>query len=212
MTWPADFLVDEPEGPAVGTFVLGHGAGAGMEHGEMVAWAAAFAATGLRVVRFEFPYMAARREGRRLPPPEASTQVPFYEQTLATVLSLTEGPVLIGGKSMGGRIATMVAGRMDLDARVKAVAIVGYPFHPPDSPAQLRLAPLLACRLPVLILQGTRDPYGSAVEVAGYSLPAGVTTVWFEDGDHSLVPPKASTRKVEDHRRAAAERARALLP
>lgn len=211
MTWPAGFLVDEPEGATAGTLLLAHGAGAAMDSDRMAASAAAFAAAGLRVVRFEFPYMAARREGRRLPPPEASTLVPFYLETLQIVLSRTEGPVLIGGKSMGGRIAVMTAGGPDLDPRVKGVAVVGYPFHPPAKPAQLRLAPLAASRPPVLILQGTRDPYGTAEDVAGYDLPASVTLAWFEDGDHSLEPPKASAHTAEDHRRVAAERVRALL-
>lgn len=195
-------LVDAPAAPG-GTLVLAHGAGAPMDSAWMAAATAALVGAGLRVVRFEFPYMAARRDGVRLPPPRAESLLPAYRAALADVLARFDGPVLIGGKSLGGRVATMTAAA-PLDPRVVGVVALGYPFHPPGAPDKLRLAPLAAARLPVTIVQGERDPFGNRGEVEGYDLPTGVAIRWCADGDHDLAPRRASGHTLAGHLDAAA--------
>lgn len=208
---PSRYLADRPEDP-LGTILLAHGAGAPMDSDWMTAATAALVAARLRVIRFEFAYMAARREGRRPPPPKAEALVAEYAFVVDGFLQSLDGPLILGGKSLGGRVATMVAGT-PLDPRVKAVAVFGYPFHPPAKPAATRLAPLAAARLPVLICQGSRDPFGTASDVASYELASAVRLLWHEDGDHDLSPRRKSGHRLEDHlATAAAAVARLLSP
>lgn len=182
------FLFDGPEDAPV-RLLLAHGAGAGMELVAMATMAGALAAAGLRVARFDFAYMAARREGGRGVPPKAETLKPEF---LAAVAALGPGaPLVIGGKSMGGRVASMVADTLLAQAAAVGLVCVGYPFHPPGNAAQLRIAHLLHLLTPTLICQGTRDPFGSRAEVAGYALPDRIDFLWLEDGDHDLRPRKA---------------------
>ena len=186
----ARFLFDgPPQGP---TLVLAHGAGAPMDSPFLAAMAGGLAERGLRVARFEFSYMAARREG-------AGSKVPDREPELrrawlAAIAELGGGPRLwIGGKSLGGRIASMIAD----EAGVRGLVCLGYPFRPPGAAApavEKRTAHLRELRTPTLIVQGTRDPFGGPAEVAGYALAAGIRLRWIDDGDHSLVPRKSSGR------------------
>jgi predicted alpha/beta-hydrolase family hydrolase len=183
-----DFLFDGPDTAPV-RLLLAHGAGAPMDAATMTAAARALAAAGLRVVRFEFGYMAARRTGGRRPPPRAETVMPEY---LAAVAALGTGPPLvIGGKSMGGRVASMVADDLHRDGRVAGLVCLGYPFHPPGRPDQLRTAHLARLATPALIVQGTRDPFGTRDEVEGYALSPAIEILWLEDGDHDLRPRQA---------------------
>ncbi len=184
-----DFLFDGPE-DARFTILLAHGAGAPMDSASMNATAKALAAANIRVARFEFGYMAARRTGTRRPPPKAETVMPEY---IAAVddLGPTPGPLLIGGKSMGGRVASMVADAL-LDARrIAGLVCLGYPFHPPGRPTQLRTAHLKGLKTPTLIVQGTRDEFGVPDEVATYDLSQSIELLWLEDGDHDLKPRKS---------------------
>ncbi|WP_095407338.1 alpha/beta fold hydrolase [Mongoliimonas terrestris] len=206
-----DVLVTEAVGgPAVATLLFAHGAGAPMDSAAMTAFAGAFADAGLRVVRYEFPYMAARRSGSKRPPPKAETLVPACAAALAQLLATVDGPVLLAGKSLGGRVSVLTAGDA-LDARVRGVVAIGYPFHPPAKPEATRLVPLQTACLPVLVLQGTRDPFGTCEEVADYALPEAVSLTWFEDGDHDLKPRRTSGFTADDHRRAAATVVRAFV-
>lgn len=178
-----DFLFDGPEAAPV-TLLLAHGAGAPMDSAAMTAAAQALAAQGLRVARFEFAYMAARRTGTRRPPPRAETVMPEYR---AAVAALGAPRLVIGGKSMGGRVASMVADELG----VAGLVCLGYPFHPPGRPEQLRTRHLETLRTPALIVQGTRDPFGTREEVEGYALSPAISLLWLEDGDHDLKPRKA---------------------
>jgi predicted alpha/beta-hydrolase family hydrolase len=146
------------------------------------------AARGIRTARFEFGYMAARRSGTRRPPPKAETLVDEY---LAAVDQVGPGNVFVGGRSMGGRVATLVADRLHAAGRARGVVCFGYPFHPPGKPEQLRTAHLAGLQAPTLICQGTRDEFGTRDEVAGYALSPTIEFFWLEDGDHSLRPRKA---------------------
>ncbi|PLX37528.1 MAG: alpha/beta hydrolase [Hyphomicrobiales bacterium] len=184
-----DILWTRPEGPSHGTFVFAHGAGVGMDSPFMAAIPENLLALGITTARFEFAYMAGRRTGgSKRPPPRADKLIPEYEAAIAEVLAGCDGPVVIGGKSMGGRVAAMVAGLEGLDARVCGVACLGYPFHAPGKPDAVRLDPLLGARLPVLIAQGERDPFGKREEVEALPLPASVSVMWLDDGDHDLAP------------------------
>lgn len=195
------FLIDGPEDAP--TLVLAHGAGAPMDHPWMTRMAGLLAAEGVRTVRFEFPYMAARRTTGKRPGPNPSR---VLEASWREVIDeLGAQGLVIGGKSMGGRIASMVAE----EAGVAGVVCLGYPFHPPGKPETLRTAHLEAIRTPVLVLQGERDPFGRPEEVAGYALSEQVRVHWLTDGDHGLKPRKASGRtETENLEEAAREAAR----
>ncbi|MFE0756411.1 alpha/beta family hydrolase [Inquilinus sp. NPDC058860] len=182
------FLIDGPAGART-TILLAHGAGAPMDSASMTATAKALAEAGFRVARFEFGYMAARRDGQRKPPPRAETVIPEYRAAV-DALGAT-GPLIIGGKSMGGRVASMAADEMHAAGRIAGLLCLGYPFHPPGKPAQLRTAHLAGLATPALICQGTRDEFGTRDEVAGYALSDRIELLWLEDGDHDLKPRKS---------------------
>ena len=192
-----NLLTDGPEG-APYTLVLAHGAGAPMDSPFMQEIATLVATEGIRVVRFEFPYMASRRTGPKRPPDREAV---LRQAWLDVIEGLGGGDhVAIGGKSMGGRIASMVAD----EARVRGLVCLGYPFHPAGRPDRLRTAHLEALRTPALFAQGERDPFGSRAEVAGYALSWSIRMEWLADGDHSFRPRKASGHTLEAHMRSAA--------
>jgi uncharacterized protein len=180
-----DLLFDGDPGDPV--FVMAHSAGAAMDGAGMTQLASRIAAHGIRVVRFEFGYMAARRSGVRRPPPRAESLLDEYRAVVAEV----GGRPVIGGRSMGGRVASMIADEQYEAGTVAGLVSLSYPWHPPEKPDQPRIAHLLELRTPTLICQGTRDPFGSPSEVAGYALPETIEVLWFEDGDHDLRPRKA---------------------
>jgi predicted alpha/beta-hydrolase family hydrolase len=184
---PPLFLHDGPADSKV-TLVLAHGAGAPMDSDFMAYFARGVAAAGFRVARFEFPYMAARRHGRR-PGPDREA---VLHQSWRDAVAALGGParLAIGGKSMGGRMASMVADEMG----VRGLVCLGYPFHAPGRQDRPRTAHLLTMQTPALIVQGTRDPFGSPDDVAGYALPETVRVRWIEDGDHDLRPRASSGR------------------
>jgi len=199
------FLTDGPEQAKV-TILLAHGAGAPMDSAAMTASAQALAGAGIRVARFEFEYMASRRDsGARKPPPRAETLKPEY---LAAIDALgAKGPLIIGGKSMGGRIASMIADDLHQTGRIAGLLCLGYPFHPIGKPDQLRTAHLEVMKTPALIAQGTRDLFGTREEVSGYRLSKAIEILWLEDGDHDLRPRKGvSGFSAADHLKTLADR------
>lgn len=207
-TMPDDdtMLITGPE-DAFATILLAHGAGAPMDSAGMTAITQALAGAGFRVVRFEFGYMAARRSGQRKPPPKAELLQDEYRQAVEALGA--SGPLIIGGKSMGGRVASMVADELHADGRIAGLLCLGYPFHPPAKPQQLRTAHLEALRTPTLICQGTRDPFGTRDEVASYSLSPSIEILWLEDGDHDLKPRKTiSGFTAADHLATVADATR----
>ncbi|EJT06465.1 alpha/beta fold hydrolase [Rhizobium sp. CCGE 510] len=181
------FLLQGPQ-DARFTILLAHGAGAPMDSASMTAAAIALAAVGFRVVRFEFAYMAARRTGGRKPPPRAETLNPEYHAAITELGA--SGPLIIGGKSMGGRVASMVADDLYRQQKIAGLLCLGYPFHPPGQPEKLRTAHLKGLTTPALICQGTRDEFGTRDEVPGYDLSDRIEMLWLEDGDHDLKPRK----------------------
>ncbi len=192
------FLFDGPD-TAKATLLLAHGAGAPMDSAAMNAITKALAHVELRVARFEFSYMASRRTSAgRKPPPRAEKLTTEY---LAAVDALkAKRPLVIGGKSMGGRVASMAADELLAAGRIAGLLCVGYPFHPIGKPEQLRTAHLAGLKTPALIAQGTRDPFGTREEVADYTLSKRIEILWLEDGDHDLKPRKAvSGFSAADH-------------
>ena len=183
------FLIDGPE-RARHTILLAHGAGAPMDSASMTAITDTLAGAGFRVARFEFGYMASRRgQAGRKPPPRAETLIPEY---IAAIDALeAEGPLIIGGKSMGGRVASMVADSLHVSGRIVGSMCLGYPFHPLGKPDQLRTTHLAELKTPTLIVQGTRDQFGTREEVATYNLSKNIEILWLEDGDHDLRPRKS---------------------
>ncbi len=176
--------------------VLAHGAGAAMDSPFMTTIAQGLAAADIRVARFEFPYMRAQRAGGPKRPPNRDPVL--LDCWRAVVHSAGGGDkVVIGGKSLGGRIASVIADEVG----ARGVLCLGYPFHAPGRPEKTRLDHLPGMRTPTLIVQGTRDALGRREEVAGYALSAAIA--WIDDGDHSFNPRRASGRSLEQNLAAA---------
>ena len=187
-------LISTGPADAAMTLVLAHGAGAPMDSPFMEAFAEGIAAAGIRVVRFEFPYMAGRRAGGRRPPDREPVLLQAWREVVA---SLGGGAsVAIGGKSMGGRIASMVADELG----VRGLVCLGYPFHAPGRPPGPRIAHLAVLRTAALIVQGSRDTFGKRDEVADYPLVPSIRLHWLEDGDHDFKPRVASGRTQRQNR------------
>ena len=189
------FLITGPKDARV-RFLCAHGAGKGMESPFLDTVADLLGERDIAVWRFEFGYMAARRDGgSRKPPPKAERLMDEYRAAVAELPRA--GSVLIGGKSMGGRVASLVADELFGLGRIAGLVCLGYPFHPPKAPEKLRTAHLEALGCPALIVQGERDPFGTRAEVEAFRLSSAIRLHWADDGDHDLGPRGASgfTRK-----------------
>lgn len=203
---PPQLLHDDAEA-ASARLILAHGAGAPMDHAWMNAMTAHLVAQGISVTRFEFPFMAARRtSGKRAPAPRAETLIEAYGAAIAATRRKRAGERLfIGGKSLGGRVASLIADQAFAAGDIVGLVCLGYPFHPPKKPESLRTAHLERLDCPALIIQGTRDPLGTREEVEGYRLDSRIEIRWLEDGDHDLKPRKSSGETFEGHLDRAAE-------
>ncbi|MEQ9123311.1 MAG: alpha/beta hydrolase [Alphaproteobacteria bacterium] len=201
-------FVDVGPSPAP-TLLFAHGAGAPMDSGFMDARAAALAARGRRTLRFEFPYMAGRRaEGRKRPPDRMPVLEMCFREAFAAARAVTGAePLFVGGKSMGARVASHLADELG----AAGLICLGYPFHPPGKPERLRTDHLAGLAMPALIVQGERDPFGRADEVARYRLAAAIRIAWAPDGDHDLKPRKASGRSHADNIAFAADAVAAFM-
>lgn len=192
---PNTWLIDGPR-DAEWTVALAHGAGAPMDSPFMDIVAGGLGAAGLKVVRFEFPYMARRRaEGRRRPPDAPAALHRAWSEVIAACAPAER--LVVGGKSMGGRIASEVAA--EAPESVAGIACLGYPFHPPGRPERTRTAHLADLAVPMLIVQGERDVFGAPDDVAGYALSPSLRFDWLPDGDHSFKPRKRSGHTEDDN-------------
>ncbi len=199
---------DEPPQAASSTLILAHGAGAPMDSPFMQAMAQGLAARGVRVVRFEFAYMAQRRlDGRKRPPNPQAQLLQQWRDVHAQVRQRVAGPLAIGGKSMGGRMASLLADELG----VSALVCLGYPFYAAGKPEKPRVAHLAELRTPTLIIQGQRDALGNQETVAGYALSAAIELHWLQAADHDLKPLKASGFTHEQHLATAAGLIEAFL-
>ncbi len=177
------------------TVVLAHGAGAGKDHPWMTRVAARFEAAGMRVIRFNFPYIDARKHV----PDKPSVLEAHMAAVWKAAAAEARGPMFAAGKSMGGRIASQVAARGGFEPAPAGLIFFGYPLHPPGKPDQRRDKHLPAITAPMLFLEGTRDPFASPEEMHALvpTLPTAELVI-VEGGDHSLVTPKrAGTNSVE---------------
>lgn len=203
---PALELLTTGRPDAARTFVFAHGAGLPMDAPRMEAIATGLVDAGLQVIRFEFPYMRRRRTGAKRGAPDRPA---ILEATWREVIDRVGGAdqLVIGGRSMGGRVASMIAD----DAGVRGLVCLGYPFHPLGKPERTRTAHLADLRTPALIVQGERDAMGNRDEVAGYELSSSIEMVWLPDGDHSFVPRKRSGVTESENVAAAVEAVRAFI-
>lgn len=193
-------LVDKAERP-VASLLLAHGAGAGMHSDFMQQMALRLSQLDIDVYRFNFPYMQqAELAGKKRPP----NTMPVLQDSLREALDSvpTTLPRFIGGKSMGGRVASMLVD----DLAVSGCLCLGYPFHPPGKPDKLRITHLQKPGKAVVILQGQRDTFGREAEVAAYSLHPRVSVQFVMDGDHSFAPRKASGLTLNDNIQFASEK------
>lgn len=179
-----------PENPEV-LLLLAQGAGAGVDAPFLTAMTELLVARGIAVTRFEFPYMAARRSGgKKRPPPSAEALTEVYRAMIDDVRLRTAANVrlLIGGKSLGGRVASLVADEAFAAGKISGLVCLGYPFHPIGKPDQLRTAHLGTLTCPALIVQGERDPFGHKAEVDALTLSPAIAVHFARDGDHDLGP------------------------
>ncbi|MET1076436.1 MAG: alpha/beta family hydrolase [Pseudomonas sp.] len=196
-------LWERPSTPAHATLILAHGAGAPMDSDFMTGMAQRLAARGVAVLRFEFTYMARRREnGVRRPPSQQALLLEEWRGWYAWVRQQVTGPLAIGGKSMGGRMASLLADELGADALV----CLGYPFHPVGKPDKTRVAHLAELQTPTLIVQGERDALGNRADLAEYRLSAAIEVTWLAAADHDLHPLKASGFSHAQHLDSAAQR------
>ncbi len=180
------------------TVLLAHGAGAGMETPFMNTIAEGLGELGWRVKRFEFPYMIKSRERGKKSPPNA---LPKLQAAFLEVVKECSGPVVLAGKSMGGRVATTI---LEESTAVGRVAL-GYPFHPPGKPGSLRIEHLQSIQKPFMVLQGERDPFGKKEEFPNKWLPSGAELHWIPDGEHSFKARKKSDATTEGNLQLAVE-------
>lgn len=193
----SDFLFDGPaDAPLV--LALAHGAGASMNSPFMAEFAGHMGGAGWRVARFEFPYMAKRREDGKKRGPDR--QPVLLDHWRAVIGHLGAERLVIGGKSMGGRMASLVAD----ETGVRGLVCLGYPFHPPGKPEKLRTGHLADLKTPALILQGERDTFGTREEVEGYDLSPAIRLAYLPDGDHGFKPRKASGHTEAENIKSAA--------
>ncbi|KPL97687.1 alpha/beta fold hydrolase [Vibrio splendidus] len=177
-------IIDGEDNPI--TFVFAHGAGAGMDHEFMQSVAKGLAFKGIRVIRFNFPYMVKRAEdGKRRPPDKAPKLLEAYQDIIE---QCDADKLVIGGKSMGGRMASHLS---EVD-KVAAMACLGFPFHPPGKPEKYKGEHLAELQKPCLILQGERDTFGKREEFADFDLSDSIRVEFIPDGDHSFKPRKSS--------------------
>ncbi|MCG6202501.1 alpha/beta fold hydrolase [Psychromonas antarctica] len=188
------------EGPVDGPlFIFAHGAGAGADSTFMVNIAQGLALRGIRVARFNFPYMQQLIDSGKRRPPE---RAPKLIAQFATLIADIDKPIVIGGKSMGGRIATLLAAQLSSENKgeaIKGVACLGFPFHPVGKTDKLRTEHFPLIKQDLLIVQGERDTMGNKQEVEHYGLPDTIDWLWLEDGDHDLKPRVKSGFTQQSH-------------
>jgi predicted alpha/beta-hydrolase family hydrolase len=202
------WLWNGADGMSQATLILAHGAGAPMDSDFMQRMAELLAQRGVSVLRFEFPYMAERRSGGGKRPPNPQAQLlECWRQVYAEVRAQVSGPLAIGGKSMGGRMASLLADELGADALV----CLGYPFYAAGKPEKPRVAHLADLRTRALVVQGERDALGNRETVSDYRLAPTLHVEWLTAADHDLKPLKASGFSHEQHLQSAADRVAAFL-
>ena len=190
------------------TLIFAHGAGAPMDSVFMEDMSLRLQALGVTVLRFEFPYMAQRRvDGVRRPPNTSAILQATWRAVYAEVRAQVAGPLVLAGKSMGGRIASMLVDELQADGLV----CLGYPFYPAGKIERPRTEHLLNLRTPTLIIQGERDALGAKAIVQTYPLSSAIEIEWLAFADHDLKPLKRSGFTYEQYMAQSAQRVVAFL-
>ena len=189
-----DYAYQGPKRGADRAVLLAHGAGADMNAATLTIIADALADAKVPSLRFNFPYRAAGRRGPDRPPVlEAAVREAVDE--LARRTKLPPDRLVLGGRSMGGRICSMVAA----DTGALGLVLLGYPLHPPGKATQLRVEHFARLRMPTLFVSGTRDAFGTPAELQRHAkkLKGPVSFHWVETGDHGFKPLKSSGSTVD---------------
>ncbi|NVJ61762.1 MAG: alpha/beta hydrolase [Gammaproteobacteria bacterium] len=187
------------------TLLLAHGAGESAHSEFLSAIKANVSNQTIDVLRFNFPYMEKMLEtGKRRPPDKMPLLLSYYTEVIE---SLDVSCLWIGGKSMGGRVASMLSHLPS----VTGVVALGYPFHPPKKPESLRTEHLYSTHKPIHIFQGERDPFGVPDEIKNYKLPQNIHLHWVTDGDHSFKPRKRSGVTLKENLSTVSEKIRSIL-
>ncbi|WP_312959869.1 alpha/beta family hydrolase [Stutzerimonas nitrititolerans] len=195
-------VADRPAGETLASLILAHGAGAPMDSPFMQEITARLVERGIAVFRFEFAYMAERRlTGRKRPPNPQAQLLEQWREVYGRVRQQAAGRLAIGGKSMGGRMASLLADELQADALV----CLGYPFYAAGKPDKPRVAHLAGLRTPTLIVQGERDALGDRASVTGYALSPTIQLHWLVAADHDLKPLKRSGLSHAQHFDAATD-------
>ena len=199
MAGVTEYAFQGPKRGADRAVLLAHGAGADMHATTLTTVANALADVHVPSLRFNFPYRAA---GRRAPdrPPVLEASVREAAAELARMSKVDPARLVLGGRSMGGRICSIVAADADDPVPALGLVLLGYPLHPPGKADQPRVEHFVRLRMPVLFVSGTRDPFGSPDELTRYAkdITGAVTFSWVDTGDHGFKPLKASGITVGD--------------
>lgn len=178
----------------IATFIFAHGAGAPMDSEWMEVVSTKLSNLGIKVIRFEFPYMQERREnGKKRPPNTQKVLIETWKEVVNFLKN--EKNIFIGGKSMGARMASLICDEI----KPNGLICLGFPFHAPGKEPKDRIEHLKKLKTPTLICQGTRDSMGTKEDVQDYSLSKNIMFHWLEDGDHSLKPRKSSGFTLNNH-------------
>ena len=195
----SNLIINKPKNE-IATFIFAHGAGAPMDSEWMENVSLKLTNLGLKVIRFEFPYMQERRDtGKKRPPNTKKVLLQTWNEVVELIRK--DENVFIGGKSMGGRMASLICD----EVKPKGLICLGFPFHAPGKEPKDRIEHLKNLKTPTLICQGTRDSMGSIEDVQNYQLSKKIKFHWLEDGDHGLKPRKASGLELQDNLNSACE-------
>lgn len=198
----SNLMIDGPA-EAAWTLILAHGAGVAMDAPFMSGMAELIAAHGIRVVRFEFPYMQTiRQTAKKRPPDREAVLLARFQEVIAAQggQGWDKHRLVIGGKSLGGRMASLIAEQQQLAGLV----VLGYPFHAPGKPDKPRIEHLRELKTPTLICQGDRDPFGTRTEIEAYPLSDHIRLHWLADGEHSFKPRKSAGVTEQENLASAA--------
>ena len=189
-----NILINGPK-EAKNILLLAHGAGAPMDSVFMNTISGGLNKNGIITIRFEFPYMAKKRLGKNTFPDKFDELCTFYNKIYLNIKKINPNKnIWLGGKSMGGRVSTVISRSLD----IKGVIVFGYPFHPINKLDKIRLESLKLSGPPILIIQGTRDKFGTIAEVKKYKIHKNNTICWIKDGDHSYNTLKKSKLSSEE--------------
>ena len=189
------YFLDSGPDNANHRILIAHGAGVGIDSPFLDGISVALNARNIAVTRFEFAYMAERRNGgKKRPPPKAEKLMVEYRDMIASVSARKPigQKLVIGGKSLGGRVASMIADEQLASNAIAGLVCLGYPFHAPATPDKLRISHLQTMTSPALIVQGMRDPFGTQAEIDAIQLSPSIALHWIGDGDHDFGPRGAS--------------------